>query len=311
MITYFENESLERDLGVPMKTLYALSNSIEKQYHRREIPKKNGGVRVLCVPSYPLKTVQRLITERILVHVPVSRYATAYRYGASVQKNAAPHVGKSRLLKLDILHFFDSVRYTDVKDAVFPSTRFSEPIRILLSMLCYYRDGLPQGAPSSPAITNILLREFDDSVGAWCAAKGIAYTRYCDDMTFSGDLDEREIIDFVTPALLRHGFLLHAKKTRCISAAQRQTVTGIVVNQKPSVPASARRAIRKEVYFCQKFGVEAHLAHIDSPLTPERYLHSLAGRIAFALATDPHSEELCAAKQFVLAAQKEYGKKHS
>ena len=110
MITYFEPSSIERDLGIPLKTLYALSNSIEKQYHRREIPKKNGGVRVLSVPSRPLKAAQNALTPRILVYAPVSPVATAYLYGAGVQENAAPHVGKRLLLKLKILRFFDSIR---------------------------------------------------------------------------------------------------------------------------------------------------------------------------------------------------------
>ncbi len=300
MITYFETESIERDLGVPLRTLYALSNSINRQYHRHELPKRGGGARVLSVPSHPLKRVQRLITERILVHTPVSPYATAYRYGASVQKNAAPHVGKKQILKLDILHFFDSIRYTDVKDTVFPADRFSEQIRILLSMLCYYRDGLPQGAPSSPAITNILMRGFDDTVGAWCAARGITYTRYCDDMAFSGDFDAHAVKRFVECELGKHGFLLNTKKTAVIPAAKRQTVTGIVVNDKLSVPAESRRAIRSEVYYCKKYGVAAHMEHIGSTLTVERYLQGLLGRIAFALQTAPEDQDMLAAKEFVI-----------
>lgn len=304
MTTYFEAESVERDLGIPLKTLYALSNSISRQYHRRELPKHGGGVRVLSVPSYPLKQAQRRITECILVHAPVSPYATAYRYGASVQKNAAPHVGKKQILKLDILHFFDSIRYIDVKDTVFPAERFGEQVRILLAMLCYHRDGLPQGAPSSPAITNILMREFDDTVGAWCATRGITYTRYCDDMTFSGDFDAEEAKHFVEDALKKRGFLLNAKKTALIPATKRQTVTGIVVNDKLSVPAESRRAIRKEVYYCKKYGVAAHVEHIGSTLSAERYLQGLLGRIAFALETAPTDKALLSAKQFVISELK-------
>ncbi len=298
-ITYFELSSVERDLGIPLKTLYALSNSIEKQYHHREIPKRSGGVRVLSVPSRPLKAVQKAIAERILAYAPVSQYATAYRYGASVQKNAAPHVGKKQILKLDILHFFDSIRYTDVKETVFPADRFSEQIRILLSMLCYYRDGLPQGAPSSPAITNILMREFDDTVGAWCRSRGVAYTRYCDDMTFSGDFSAAEVRRFVEAELQKRGFLLNAKKTALISAAKRQTVTGIVVNEKPAVSVDYRRSIRREIYFCKKFGVQEHLTRTKSQLTAERYLQGLLGRIAFALQTVPEDQDMLAAKEFV------------
>ena len=68
-------------------------------------------------------------------------------------------------------------------------------------MLCYYKESLPQGAPTSPAITNIIMYDFDERVGEFCAERGIAYTRYCDDMTFSGAFDEREVIDFVKEEL--------------------------------------------------------------------------------------------------------------
>ena len=139
--------------------------------------------------------------------MPISRYAKAYRFGSTTLKNAKPHIGKKAVLKLDILHFFDSVRYSDVKDKVFPEEIYAENIRILLAMLCYYKDFLPQGAPTSPAITNILMYEFDELVGQWCRDRAISYTRYCDDMTFSGDFDPSEVIRFVKLELKKIGFL--------------------------------------------------------------------------------------------------------
>ncbi len=92
----------------------------------------------------------------LLAPMPVSPYAMAYRYGASVVRNAAQHVGRPAVLKLDIRHFFDSILYASVKEAAFPAEIYGEPLRILLTILCYHRDGLPQGAPSSPAISNLV-----------------------------------------------------------------------------------------------------------------------------------------------------------
>ena len=187
MIVYREAASLARDLGVDLQTLYALSNSLPAHYRSVEIPKAGGGFRRLTVPDEALKRVQRAILNNLLVYMPLSPYATAYRCGGGAVRNAARHVGQSQVLRLDIRHFFDSVRYSAVKDAVFPPEIFSEPLRVLLTMLCYYRDALPQGAPTSPAIVNILLRDFDLRVGGWCRKRDIVYTRYCDDLTFSGE----------------------------------------------------------------------------------------------------------------------------
>lgn len=185
-IVYQEGPSLARDLGLPLRTLYAVSNRIPAHYHRAEVPKRDGGVRVLRVPDPVLKDIQRRIARVLLSGMPVSPHATAYRYGAGVVENARRHVGRPELLKLDILHFFDSIRYIQVKEAAFPAEIYAEPLRILLSMLCYDRDVLPQGAPTSPWIANLVLRPFDERLGAWCRARGVVYTRYCDDLAFSG-----------------------------------------------------------------------------------------------------------------------------
>ena len=109
MIVYRELSSIEKDLGYPSKTLYGLSNSLEKHYHTVYVPKSDGSKRKLSVPDLILKRVQKSIAENILIQYPISRYAKAYKPGSSVQKNARPHVGKKKVLKLDIEGFFDHI----------------------------------------------------------------------------------------------------------------------------------------------------------------------------------------------------------
>ncbi len=300
MIVYRELSSLERDLGIPVKTLYAVSNNLNRHYRTVQIPKKSGGLRKLSVPDEILKKIQRQITDVLLVHMPISRYATAYRFGSTTLKNARPHVGKPLLLKLDILHFFDSIRYSAVKDAAFPPEIYAGNIRILLAMLCYYKDALPQGAPSSPAITNILLFKFDEAVGHWCRERGIAYTRYCDDMTFSGDFAPQEVICFVREELRKLGFLLNDQKTRIRRAGQRQSVTGIVVNEKPNVSAAYRRKLRQEVYYCQRFGVAGHLRQTGPEMPVDACLKHLLGKVNYVLQVSPDDCEMKNARQWLL-----------
>ena len=300
MIVYTEFRSIEQDLGIPIKTLFSVSNSLSSHYKRVKIPKKNGSFRELSVPDEVLKKIQTAIANKILAYEPISKYAQAYKPGASVQRNASYHIGKKKILKLDIKHFFDSILYSTVKDKCFPAERFSEPIRILLSMLCYNRDALPQGAPSSPIITNIIMRDFDEKVGDFCKERNISYTRYCDDMTFSGDFDEKPIIEFVKAELFAYGYLLNSKKTTVVSSSGRQVVTGVVVNEKMTCPAEYKSKIRQEVYFCKKYGVENHLQHIHYTGDIRAYVQSLLGRVSFVLQTEPGEQEFLEYKTYLI-----------
>lgn len=300
MIVYRELSTLSRDLGIPTKTLYAVSNALDRHYRLVKIPKKDGTDRTLSIPDEILKKIQRAISEQLLSREPISRYATAYRPACGISKNALPHVGKAKLLKLDILHFFDSILYSEVKECVFPADRYSESNRILLSMLCYYRDSLPQGAPSSPAITNIIMREFDETVGAWCAERKITYTRYCDDMSFSGDFDEKEVIEYIAARLKERGFTLNRRKTVVKTNAQQQTVTGIVVNQKPNLSSKYKREIRQAVFYCTKFGVREHQKQIGNTQSPVAYLQVLLGKINYVLQICPNDTNFAAYRKGVL-----------
>ena len=304
MIVYRELSSLEQDLGINAKTLYAVSNNLRKHYHKAKLPKKNGGYRNLSVPDEILKSIQKQIAEVLLIHMPVSRYAKAYRFGSSTLHNAKHHVGKQVLLKLDILHFFDSIRYSTVKDKVFPEEIYAEPLRILLTMLCYHKDALPQGAPSSPAITNIILYEFDELAGQWCRERGIAYTRYCDDMTFSGDFNPAEVIRFVRLELKKLGFLLNEQKTRIQHPGQQQTVTGIVVNEKLSIPADYRRKLRQELYYCRKFGIQEHLQKIVLETPEDTYLMQLLGKVNYVLQVHPNDRDMLEARKWLQQSTK-------
>ena len=125
-------------------------------------------------------------------------------------------------------------------------------------MLCYDRDVLPQGAPTSPWIANLVLRPFDEKLGAWCRARGVVYTRYCDDLAFSGTaLDGVE--ERAEEGLRALGFRLNGAKRALCRDGQQKRVTGLVVNERVAVPACRRRRLRQELYFCRSRGVEEHL----------------------------------------------------
>ena len=230
MIIYKELSSLTHDLGFSARALYAASNHTEKHYYKATIPKNNGEVRELCVPDNFIKSIQRSIVKNILVYEEVSPYATAYRYGGSIVKNARPHLGNNIMLKLDIRHFFDNLIYPIIKERVFPKYKYSEANRVLLTSICVYKGVLPQGAPTSPAASNIIMKDFDNIIGKQCEEMGIKYTRYCDDMTFSGDFWPKEIIETVKAELRKMGLFLNSNKTKVVYKGQKKLVTGVVVN---------------------------------------------------------------------------------
>lgn len=292
-------------LGISPQRLYTASNNIKprnrrdgskyENYHTVVIHRGRGRKnRVLSVPNGFLKMVQRRILDKYLYNLDVSVFSTAYRKGSSLLGNAAPHVGKECILKLDISHFFDSIN-DDMVYLAFKRLGLSVPATTLLAHICTYKCSLPQGAPTSPYIANLVMKQFDERLGKWCGERGIAYTRYCDDMTFSGDrsaMRNSHIICKVKLMLYRMGFELNAKKTVFVSSSQQQRVTGIVVNDKPALSREQRRTIRQEVYYCTKFGTAESLQHCGLDIAPDVYLRSLLGRISFALQIEPDCSEM-------------------
>lgn len=305
MIVYRELQTLEKDLGFSIKTLYSISNSLHKHYSTACVPKRDGTQRKLSVPDKLLKSIQRKIVKTILIYEPTSIYATAYKFGSSIQKNALPHVSKNKILKIDISNFFDNIYYTKVKEKAFPSTRFSPKVQILLTMLCYYNDRLPQGAPSSPIISNIILRDFDNEIGNWCQERNISYTRYCDDMTFSGDFNEHELLNFVRNKLFENHFLINKNKIIIARQNRQQNVTGIVVNKKLNLSSTYKKDIRQAIYYCNKYSVESHLKIKNIKLSKHEYLHSLLGKINHLINTCPNDKNAINYKNNVLKLLKD------
>ena len=304
MITYKEFSSLVNDLGFSGKALYSVSNHIHRHYHPVKIPKGNGEFRQLYVPDDFLKSIQRSINDNLLSMEEISSYATAYRPGGSTKVNANPHVGKPVLLKLDIRHFFDHLIYPIVKDKAFPKERYSEQNRVLLSLLCVYMDALPQGAPTSPMISNIIMKNFDNTIGSWCSSKGISYTRYCDDMTFSGNFEPGIVIHRVKTELKKLGLYLNDKKTVVVRKGQKHSVTGIVVNEHLGVPVEYKKQIRQEMYYCMKFGIESHLKSTSNKLPIENYMLQILGRINYVLSIEPQNKQMIKYKTWLKEQQK-------
>lgn len=258
--------------------------------------KRSGKARHLNVPGNELNRMQRIINRRILSKLSLSEYATAYRKGGSVQHNANPHVGKHFILKLDITDFFGSIRFGQVY-AAFHAIYDSKQVSYLLASLCCRDNVLPQGASTSPALSNLVMANFDNKIGTWCRDHNISYTRYCDDMTFSADSPLYSAYQKAKELLCHMGFELNEDKTHFISSGSRQSVTGLTVNKKLSVSNDYKRELRQEVYFTLKFGAADSIIKgsrtdyiLDGKPETKRYLYHLLGKVQYVLWVEPDKQ---------------------
>ena len=282
-----------------IKKLYSISNNTLKNYKIFKIRKRNGKFRTIYNPNYSLKYIQKQILNNILNNKSISKYAKAYHKNISLKDNASVHLSKKVILKLDIKNFFSSIRFIDIYNSCFSIEYFPKSIGMLLTNLCTYNGYLPQGAPTSSYISNLVMKEFDDELGEYCKQQNIAYTRYSDDMTFSGDFNPSLIIKKVRKMLYKLNLELNNDKIHVVYNNKRQSVTGIVVNDKLQLSSDYRKKIRQEIYYIKKYGLESHLKYIKSELSKEKYLSSIYGRILYVLQINNNDKEFIEYKKYL------------
>lgn len=252
-------------------------------YWRRTIPKRGGGVRHLCAPKPKLKAAQHRILRSILDRVPVHPAATAFRRGRGIEDHARAHLGRQIVVALDLKDFFPSIRRGRV-GAFFRWLGYPPSVACVMSLLCTTDDGggqqptrwsrekrafepagephtrrvLPQGAPTSPALANAIAFRLDCRLSGLARKFGATYTRYADDLAFSGDDAFKRGLSRFLPLLVKivraEGFRVHADKWRFMRHGQRQQLTGLTVNTKPGVGRREVDALRALLHRATKAG---------------------------------------------------------
>ena len=271
-------------------------------YHRFTIPKCDGTERAIWAPMPKLKEAQRWVLRNIVERLLVHGAAHGFLPGRSTLSNASVHHDPRVVVKMDIKDFFPTITLPRVK-GVFRKAGYREPIAMLLALICtespreivthqgrtyYVALGprcLPQGAPTSPALTNTLCLGLDHRLSGLARSLGWRYTRYADDLTFSlpgdfrGPVGFAKLLGSVQRIVGDEGFRLHPAKTSVARRGGRQRITGLVVNGElpPRVPRELRRRLRAAVHN-QAHGRTS--AKADSPTT-------LAGWAAYLCMTDP------------------------
>ncbi|PRZ27809.1 retron St85 family RNA-directed DNA polymerase [Flavobacterium granuli] len=276
-------------------------------YRDFEITKKNGKKRPISEPLPSLMEIQHWILKEILYKLPVSPFAKAYRPNISIIENLKFHKNQPKVFTLDLENFFPSIKIEAV-ERIFTELGYSKNISNLLAQLCT-RDGrLPQGAPTSPFLSNLIFKDADLMISDYCKEHKIRYTRYADDLSFSGDFDEKKLLHKVTETIEKLDFKINAAKTKLMTPDRRQTVTGIVVNEKPQVVFHKRNTLRQTMYYIKKFGIDEHREFKEIDQT--NFLEHLLGQINFVLQINPKDSEFIHYKAFLIDLKKKQDAKN-
>lgn len=276
-------------VGLEHQYVCNMAYASDRFYRHFSIPKHNGKVRNIDEPLPDLKFVQSWILHNILEKCAVSDYAKAYLKGRTLKHNARFHRAQKVVVTMDIKNFFPSISIKEVT-RIFESMGYFHDLSCFLAHLCCYNNVLPQGAPTSPYLSNLRMIALDDKISKYTYEKNIRYTRYADDLTFSGDFNPHFLINDVSKFIYHEGFSVNSEKTRIARNSSRQEVTGIVVNSHMQLSKEKRKLIRQQVYYICKFGVESHLERIEENRV--NYLNHLLGQINFALFVNPKDKEM-------------------
>lgn len=214
-------------------SIFQLSKNSGKYYKVYEIPKKSGKKREIAQPSRKLKALQSWILVHILNKLKVSSSCKGFEKGQSILENANPHVGSNAILNIDLKDFFPSVKSNYVFN-IFKSLGYDHTISTILTNICTFQGKLPQGSPCSPKLANLACWQLDNRIQGYVGKRGITYTRYADDLTFSG-LSPNKVIKIaktVDKIIQNEGLLINTDKTHFAGTAKAKKVTGLVINDK-------------------------------------------------------------------------------
>ena len=275
-----------------LETIKDLSEKRHNYYSEIEIPKKSGGKRTLHASEGDLKLVQEKILDLLqLVYHDKSAPSCVCGFvkGRSIVDNAEKHTGKNFVINVDIKDFFSSISFEKV-NIYLSNSPFSLHRRswmnVIITTISTRNGVLPQGAPTSPILSNIVLKNLDYALVMFARKNNVVYSRYADDLTFSGNnnIDYHSFINTISQKLNKHGFLINKSKSRIQYSWQRQLVTGLVVNHKVNVKSEYLATTKSMLYNWKKDGLDKAKSEFNAGRRPGDGIHFenvLRGRIDF------------------------------
>lgn len=260
------------------------------------IPKKAGGFRRICAPGSPLKDIQATLNVLLQAISTPSEHAFGFVAGRNIRGNAAVHQGQTCVYNIDLEDFFPSITKEMLRSALRRelSERLTskEVIDLICSLCTVSIDGrpeaLPQGAPTSPVLSNIVLKELDRQLAAIADKAGYRYSRYADDITFSHSGPVRRIgagwLVRIERAIKAYGLSINGKKTRTLTPGERMEVTGVTVNVRPNTPRPFTKHIRTLLHLWEKYGyarAQSIYSHDFEPGTEKELKNVIKGKINY------------------------------
>lgn len=281
----FEILHFSKLIGVDVDLLYKIINAKKKFYRSFTIPKRKGGVREILSPFPILTEIQTWIFKNILSSISIDPACYGFVHGRNIVDNAKMHIGGEELLTIDIHDFFGAINENRVV-SVFRSLGYSKRVSSDLASFCCLGGALPQGACTSPILSNIIATRIDERLSGLAKKLRLTYTRYADDMAFSGDRVPRNLIRTIETILREEGFAINKQKTKLKIGNGRKIVTGLLVNEDSvRVPKQYKRRIRQEIHYISKFGLSNHLKK-KGEFDPI-YIERLLGKLNFILTVEP------------------------
>lgn len=228
-------EDLGKFIRLDSKLIYWLSSEAESKYKTYEVPKKNGGVRIINAPVYSLKQVQKWILNNILYRIKTSPYSLGFKpstdLGSPLYLSAKNHNYNLYVLKLDLKDFYPSITKKKVYNLFF-NIGYNSQVAFLLTNICTHHGALPQGAVTSAHLANLICRKMDYRLAGYCQKHDIVFTRYADDMAFSSDNRDtlKKAYKIFCKIIADEGFIVNNSKTRFMTPKCRKQILGITIN---------------------------------------------------------------------------------
>lgn len=225
---------------------------INNMYKDYKISKGNGKFRKIQAPNENLKEEQKKILKETLSLIPISDCAFGFAKKKNIYVNAEEHLGAKTILEMDLKNFFDTITKQHVYNALV-NNRIEKEKAEYISIICTRFGVTPQGAPTSPQLSNIVCKPLDKKLKILSMQYGCKYTRYADDLTFSSDSDDAyNVLQIIKPkvqsVINKYGFTINGTKTHTLNKHRRQSVTGIAINNVLSVPNKETKIFRAKLY---------------------------------------------------------------
>ncbi|MDE7396472.1 MAG: reverse transcriptase family protein [Muribaculum sp.] len=245
---------------------FASARTRKTSYVDFTIPKKSGGMRKISAPVKPLKAVQSAINILLQSIFVPDEHATGFVFNRNVKDNALIHVGQTCIFNTDLENFFPSITKLMVRRALHRELGDKLPSNEVINIICRICtvpdnsgiEVLPQGAPTSPVLSNIVLKSLDKDMSKLAERMECRYSRYADDITFSHSKSIRRMSPFwqsrIYNIIAKYGLKVNEKKTRTFVPGIRQEVTGVVVSDKINVPRSYVKQLRVLMHLWEKYG---------------------------------------------------------